>query len=307
MTIVKKSIYQILSTSKRYLFILLSISILNACTGLQTAQDYLLNNQEGLAFFSITQSGVLSSSFQLTFVNEMTNTEFTVNLRKDDFNEIGSNTNTDIQYRVFDKPAGKLSVLRLPEGIYHLKQWGTAESKKTGKNSLKHILDKKFRITNGHALYLGNIHNLNSNTHSSLYIRDNRIRDIEMFNSRYPRVDKTRLLISSEAFMNPASGRDRVFEAFSSCTLDGYQLISKKRLPAHIEKFRTIRIGKKEKKISRIDGYRLKFRSGDNGPVTLSMKIEMSAAKEYQSDKINLAEWFDNIKKTSKYFELQAS
>ena len=291
---------------KRYLLILVSIGFLNACTGLQTAQDYLLNNEEGLAFFSMTQSGVLSSSFQLTFVNEKTGAQFSVNLRKDDVNEIGSKANTDKHYRAFDKPAGKLVVLRLPEGVYQLKHWNTTEKKKTGKNSLSRILNKKFRIMNAHALYLGNIHNLNSVVNSSVFIRDYRIRDISLFKNRYPRVEKAKLLISSKAFLNPAAGRDRVFDAFASCTLEGYQLISKKRLPAHIENYRTIRIGKEEKKISRIDGYRLKFRSGNEGPVTLNMKIEMSAAKEYTTDKKYLTEWFDNFKKTTQNFEFKS-
>lgn len=288
---------------KYSVLILFVINLLVACGSLQISQNYSLNNSEGLVFFSMTQSGVLSSQYQLHFINDKTKVKYVVSFRKSDHHDIGFRKNDQSGFRRFDAAVGKLAVLRLPEGIYTLRKWSTKENKKKGKNSLKYSPNKKFRVMNAHSLYLGNLHLINSDTHSSLLIIDNRIRDLKLFNQRYPQVDKSKLLIASQSFLNPASGRDRVFDAYTSCTLEGYSLYSKKRLPTHVEKFRTLRVNSEDKKISRIDGYRLKFKGTDGLP-ELSMKVELSAAKDYVSDKSVTQEWFDEISKKKKKLEI---
>ncbi len=294
---------KLLNQFKYSVLILLAINLLVACGSLQISQNYSLNNSEGLVFFSMTQSGALSSQYQLHFVNDKTKAKYVVSFRKNDHNMIGFKGNDQSGFRRFDEAVGKLAVLRLPEGIYTLRKWSTVENKKKGKNSLKHSPNKKFKIMNAHSLYLGNLHLINSGTHSSLLIIDNRIRDLNLFNQRYPQVDKSKLLIASQSFLNPASGRDRVFDAYTSCTLEGYSLYSKKRLPTHVEKFRTLRVNSEDKKISRIDGYRLKFKGSDGLP-ELSMKVELSAAKDYVSDKSVTQAWFGEISKKKKKLDI---
>ena len=289
---------KLLNRFKYSVLILFAINLLVACGSLQISQNYYLNNSEGLVFFSMTQSGVLSSRYQLHFVNEKTKAKYVVSFRQGDHHDIGFRENDQSSSRGFDDVVGKLAVLRLPEGIYSLRKWSTVENKKTGKNSLKYTTNKKFRVMNAHSLYLGNLHLLNSDKQSSLLILDNRIRDLRLFNQRYPQVDKNKLLITSQSFLNPASGRDRIFDAYTSCTLEGYSLYSKKRLPAHVEKFRTLRVNSEDKKISRIDGYRLKFK-GSNGLPELSLKVELSAAKDYVADKLVTQEWFDEVSEKS--------
>lgn len=294
---------KLLNRFKYSVLILFAINLLVACGSLQISQNYSLNNSEGLVFFSMTQSGVLSSQYQLHFVNDKTKEKYVVSFRQGDHNDIGFRKNDQSSSRRFDDVVGKLAVLRLPEGVYSLRKWSTVENKKTGKNSLKYSPNKKFRVMNAHSLYLGNLHLLNTDKQSSLLIMDNRIRDLRLLYQRYPQVDKNKLLITSQSFLNPASGRDRIFDAYTSCTLEGYSLYSKKRLPTHVEKFRTLRVNSEDKKISRIDGYRLKFK-GSNGLPELSLKVELSAAKDYVADKSVTQEWFDEVSKKSKKIDI---
>lgn len=292
-----------LTRFKLSIFVLFASSFFVGCSSLQTSQNYFLNKTEGLVFFSMTESGALNSHFQLAFKNEATNADIVVNLREADHYEIGFNAQDKTAFRAFDNPIGKLVVLRLPEGIYSLKRWSTDVQKEPGKYSLSYSPDKKFRVMNGHSLYLGNLHLLNSNSISSLLMMDHRIRDTNLFYKYYPQADKSKLLIASKSFLDPASVRDRTFDVYTGCGLKGYELFSKKRLPSHIEKFRTLRVGEKERKISRIDGYRLKFDSVVGGP-ELNAKIELSDARQYLSDKKNIKEWFDEVSKTFDGFEI---
>ncbi|MDH5424470.1 MAG: hypothetical protein OEY29_05725 [Gammaproteobacteria bacterium] len=251
----------------------------------------------------MTESGILSSGFQLIFKNEATDADIVVNLRESERHEIGKNTEDKSGSRGFDKPAGKLVVLRLPEGIYSLKQWSAGEQKSRGKYSLSYSPDKKFRVMNGHSLYLGNLHLLNSGSKNSLIMMDHRARDMDLFYSHYPHADKGKLLVASRAFLDPASVRERVFDAYTGCGLSDYELFSKKRLPAHIEKFRTLRVGEKERKISRMDGYRLKFESLAGGPL-LSARTELSDSRQYLSDKKMIKEWFEEVSQKINEFEI---
>jgi len=289
--------------SKKYLFILLFGVLLNACSGLQTAQDYLLNNDEGLVFFSMTESGIFAP-YQLTFVNESTQHRIAINLRETDQLDIGLNNNKMPAVRSYANPRGKLIVLRLPEGVYQFDKWSSTGAKKLGKHSLGYSPAKKFRVMNGGSLYLGNVHLVSSESAQSLYVRDNRIRDFKLFAKRYPRVEKNKILISSRAFLDPASARNEVFDAYTSCNIDGYGLTSKKRLPSAAEKFRVLRVASKEEKISRIDGYRLKYKIND-GPIALNMKVELSDASQYISDKKIIGEWIENIKSTVSGFNVE--
>lgn len=296
------------SPIKHFLLKLLAFSgasafLISGCTGLQTAQDYLLNENEGLVFFSMTESGQLGERFELTFVNESSNKKIKIALHKDEQLEIGNNKSPQ-QYLAYDQPRGKLVVLRLPEAVYRLDNW-QSDKQVNGRFSLDKSPGKKFKVKTGHALYLGNIHLLGDDSKTSLFIRDNRIEDHQLFLKRYPRVDKNKLLISSKYFLDPAKGRERFFDAYTSCQVAGYQMISKKRLPSSIEKFRTIQVASKERKISRIDGYRLKFRYPD-GPVTLSMKVELSDTRQYATDKKVLNDWMQDIKSSIKEFTVSS-
>jgi len=296
---------RIYNLPKKFFFVLFVIGLLNACSGLQTAQDYLLNDNEGLAFFSMTESGNLSSSYQLTFLNESTQRPVVINLRSTDQLDIGYQSTNNLAVRAYDNPRGKLVVLRLPEGVYRFDKWSSGKSK-LGKHSLDLLPGKKFRVMNGRALYLGNIHLVSSNKLNSLFIRDNRIRDFQLFSKRYPRVENSKILVSSGAFLEPAVMRDRVLDAYTSCNIKGYGLTSKKRLPAAAEKFRILRIASKEKKVSRLDGYRLKYII-DDGPVALNMKVELSEASQYVADKKVIKEWMENIKSTIAGFKVEFS
>lgn len=278
--------------------IILLLGLLTACSSLQISQNYSLNNTEGLVFFSMTESGVLTSKYELVFISEDTKSEYVVSLEKGDHYQIGFKENDLESARTFDEAIGKLSVLRLPEGVYRFTSWSTRENKPIGENSLKQLLNKKFRVKNGHALYLGNLHLLNSKKESSLLVMDNRVRDLKLFYQRYPQVDKDKMLIASKVFLDPASGRDRVFDAYIGCVLEDHQLYSKKRLPIHTEPFRTLRVNSVDRKISRIDGYRLKFK-GVAGMPDLNMKVELSSAKNYVSDKRLIQEWFAGVGKKS--------
>lgn len=300
----KSLIQSIIGFSKKYSLILFIGGLLNACSGLQTAQDYLLHADEGLVFFSITESGVLSSSYQLTFVNESTQNRIKVNLRKTDQLDIGFKKNDKSVVRSYADPRGKLIVLRLPEGVYRFEEWSSDKNKKLGKRSLISHPGKKFRVMNNHSLYLGNVHLVSSENTKSLFVRDNRIRDFKLLHKRYPRVDKNKILVSSRAFLDPAAERNRVFDAYTGCNIDGYELISKKRLPAEAEKFRLLKIASKEEKISRIDGFRLKYKIID-GPVALNMKVELSDASQYVSDKENIEKWIKNIDSTVSDFKIE--
>lgn len=300
--IFKPSLLAVKKAARFYLLLIFAGISLHACTGLQTAHDYLLNEKEGLVFFSLTESGFLGSGSELTFINESTQKKTSVKLNKDQSLEIGSAGQNQNNYRRYDNPIGKLVVLRLPEGIYRFDQWSSA-NKLPGKHSISSSPGYKFKVMNDRALYLGNIHLLNSKTHSSLIIRDNRSKDKKLFFERYPRVDKSKLLISSKSFLDPAKDRNRVFSAYIGCQFDGYGLASQRRLPANIEKFRTLRIASKEEKISRIDGYRLKFKKDDE-PLTLSMKIELSDASQYESDKDIVRRWMKDIKEGVKTFNI---
>ena len=274
-----------------------------SCSSLQTSQNYLLNKAEGLVFFSMTQSGVLSSRFQLKLVNETTKADYVVSLRKDDQFEIGANKNELKAVRLVDNPVGKMVILRLPEGVYSLSSWSAEEKKATGKYSLSKTPGRKFRVSNARSLYLGNIHLQNSVRLSSLFIMDNRSRDLELFYKHYPRVEKNKLLVASRAFLNPAAGRDRIFEAYTNCSLKDYGLYSKKRLPSNTMQFRTLRIKGKDEKVSRIDGYRLKYASSAGRP-ELSMKVELSDTRSYLQDKNVITEWFNDIVSKNKDFEI---
>lgn len=253
----------------------------------------------------MTESGILSSQFKLHFINEHTKAKYIVSLKKGDHYDIGFKKKDQAGSRAFDDVIGKLVVLRLPEGVYSLKKWSTAENKKIGSSSLNYLLNKKFRAMNSRSLYLGNLHLLNSEKQSSFFVMDNRIRDLNIFYKRYPQVNKNKLLIASKAFLDPASGRDRVFDAYTNCRLKGYSLFSKKRLPAHLEKFRTLRVNSEDKKVSRIDGYRLKFKN-DFGMPRLDIKVELSAAKDYMTDKKVIEEWFDGVSKKINSFDVRS-
>jgi len=276
--------------------------VLNGCTGLQTAQDYLLNEAEGLVFFTMTESGQLSEKLELTFINESNNKKVRVALHQGEKLEIGSGKTAVNNVLSYDEPRGKLVVLRLPEAIYRLDQWQSGQLK-LGRYSLASSPNKKFKVKSNHALYLGNIHLLASAEKKSLLIRDNRQHDHELFFKHYPRVDKNKLLIASKLFLDPATGRERFFDVFTGCGMKDYELISKKRLPSSIEKFRTLQVASKERKISRIDGYRLKFRTPD-GPVALSMKIELSDVSQYVADKKVINDWMNDVGKVAKGFRV---
>jgi len=281
-----------------------SILLLSGCAGIQTAQDYLLNNDEGLVFFTMTESGHLGERFELTFVNESNNKKIKIALHKDEKLEIGNNKATQ-QYLAYDQPRGKLVVLRLPDAVYRLDNW-QSDKQSHGRFSLGPSPGKKFKVKTGHALYLGNIHLIGDNSKTSLFIRDNRIDDRRLFFKHYPRVDKNKVLISSKYFLDPATGRERFFDAYTSCQVNNYQMISKKRLPSGSEKFRTLQVASKERKISRIDGYRIKFRHPD-GPVILNMKIELSDARQYVADKKVLDEWIQDVKRSIKEFNVSSA
>ena len=277
--------------------------LLASCSSLQTSQNYLLNKSEGLVFFSMTQSGILSSRFQLKFINEVSKADYVVNLRKGDKFEIGFDKNDPQANRLIDNPVGKMVILRLPEGVYSLSNWSAEEKKATGKHSLSKMPNRRFRVSNGRPLYLGNLHLQNTAQLSSFFIMDNRARDLDLFYKHYPRVEKNKLLVASKAFLNPAEGRSRVFEAYTNCSLKDYGLYSKKRLPPNTTPFRTLRIKDKDKKVSRIDGYRLKYASSTGQP-ELNMKIELSDAKSYLQDKKVITEWFNVVVSKNKDFEI---
>ena len=279
---------------------------LMSCSSLQTPQNYLLNKAEGLVFFSMTESGVLSSRFQLKFVNETTRADYVVSLRKGDQFEIGFDKKDLNASRLVDNPVGKMVVLRLPEGVYSLSNWSAEEKKATGKYSLSKKPNRKFRVSNGRSLYLGNLHLQNSAQISSFFIMDNRSRDLSLFYKHYPRVQENKLLVASKAFLNPAAGRSRVFNAYTNCSLQDYGLYSKKRLPSNTAQFRTLRIKDKDKKVSRIDGYRLKYASSSGRP-ELSMKIELSDARSYLQDKKVIKEWFNIVASKNKDFEVKVN
>lgn len=274
-----------------------------SCTGIQTAQDYLLNNEEGLVYFTLTKSGKISSSYQLKFVNESNQKVIIVSMNQNDVLDIGEHLQDKKHYREYDKPLGKLVVLRLPEAVYRFDSW-QSDNQQTGKHSLPKSPNKKFKVSTGHALYLGNIHLLSDKNQASLFIRDNREHDRQLFFKRYPRVDSKRLLVASKIFLDPAKDRDRVFESYTGCPLNGYELFSINRLPTTVAKFRTLKVNSKDKKISRIDGYRMRFRK-DDGAGAVSMKVELSEVSRYVADKKVINEWMDSVQHSVKNFEIE--
>lgn len=279
---------------KNLLFLLLATHFMFACSTLKESQHSPLAAAQGLAFFSMTISGYTDSEFKLTFVNELTEQEIKVELKTSD-SEIGSDVIADDGFRSFFYPKGKLVELSLPEGIYRLKKWVANPDKRVTKESLNYSLNKKFKVMAGRELYLGNIHlHVMQKTHS-LFIRDNRIRDVTLFYKKHDELEKSELLISSAAFLNPVANREYLFNAYANCSPDKYALFSKKRLPQNADKFRTLKFGSEEKKISRIDGYRLKYRD-HSGHETLNIKAELSDARQYQQDKNIIRQWFGGFK-----------
>lgn len=294
--------FQIIKILKRSVFVLLAAYLFTACSSLQTSSNYFLNKNEGLVVFSMTESGVLSSQYQVVLFNEKTKTDYAITLRKGDQYDIGFKESDSASHRSFDNPVGKLVVLRLPEGIYSLKHWPVKAKKKLGSNSLKRYPNKKFRVMSGHSLYLGNFHLLSSETKNSFFIADNRIRDLPLFYQRYPQVDKSKLLVASKLLLDPASGRDRVFSAYTACEFQNYKLFSKKRLPPQADKFRKLIIGDKEKKVSRIDGFRLKYEP-QTGEPELRIKVELSDNSDYISDKEITKSWIETVARKSERLE----
>ncbi|MDH5393504.1 MAG: hypothetical protein OEY11_09990 [Gammaproteobacteria bacterium] len=267
---------------------------LSACGAPKTTPHKAFANAQGLAFFSITESGFSNALFKLVFINELTKKQITVELKNDDF-EIGSEQAGEKDFRSFVQPRGKLVELKLPEGVYSLKQWQANQQKKTGSYSLRPAANKKFKVLGGRALYLGNIH-LHSLEHTqSVFIRDRRDRDVALFYNKHAGLDKSELLISSSAFLNPASNREHLFNAYTRCSFSDYQLYSKKRLPPGVEKFRTLQVASEKKKVSRLDGYRLKYKN-KSGFEVLNIKVELSDARQYAEDKKTIREWFDGFK-----------
>ena len=127
--------FQIIKILKRSVFVLLAAYLFTACSSLQTSSNYFLNKNEGLVVFSMTESGVLSSQYQVVLFNEKTKTDYAITLRKGDQYDIGFKESDSASHRSFDNPVGKLVVLRLPEGIYSLKHWPVKAKKKLVSNS----------------------------------------------------------------------------------------------------------------------------------------------------------------------------
>lgn len=290
------------------LFFYFILILIAGCSGLQTAYDYRLNKNEGLVFFSVTQSGELQSSFKLVFESLENQQKIVTHLRLSETPEIGDlpAANTD-RYSSYDNPVGKLVVFRLPEGVYQLSQWETSnQALLADKYSLAKNLDRKFRVSSGNLLYLGNIHQISSKDQTRVLIRDQRIRDIKLFSKHYPLVETKDLKVASKLFLNPAEDRHRIFDAYTSCGFDdGPELISKRRLPSDSQPFRTLKIENQELKISRIDGYRLKYAYPDQ-QVFISIKVELSEARDYRQDRLYVNQWLDYIDKTVENFELQS-
>ncbi|MDH5518336.1 MAG: hypothetical protein OEY36_11065 [Gammaproteobacteria bacterium] len=276
------------------LFLWLSAHFVLSCSSSNQTRIQPLADSQGQVFFSMTVSGYPAFEFKLTFVNELTSQEITAELRNND-SEIDSGQESADGFRSFLTPKGKLIELALPAGVYRLKQWTAKPDTPLGEYSLAKDLNKRFRVKAGHELYLGNLHlHLRQKT-QSLFIRDNRLRDVSLFYQRHDRLKEGSLLISSAVFLNPAANRAHLFNAYAGCSPSGYQLYSKKRLPLSAEKFRTLRLATEHKKVSRIDGYRLKFRD-PNGYETLNLAAELSDARHYQQDKEHIRQWFVGIK-----------
>lgn len=275
----------------KLLISLFIISIVSSCSVSELEHNYQLTDKEGLAFFSLSRSGELSGQLELSFsgLNDSGPLKFRLNSQSEiDFGPVKHNGNAP-----YDQAIGKLFVMRLPEGVYQLNEWRL--TKNDGSADVSRPLVKKFRVANHKALYLGNIHLTSGAENKQVRINDRRFRDIPLFLSKYKKLTRSQVLITSGIFLDTTLTRNQLLDDFTSCEFfDGLQIISNRRLPVTAPKFRIIKKQTEEIEISRADGVKLKLAYPGQPPL-ITNKIEFSVNAKYQEDKNKIKDWLHSI------------
>lgn len=194
-----------------YLFVLFFL-LLNGCAARNIAREYSLDESKGtgIMLVSLTQAGLPSSLNMFADLRGVDNDYKSAVAVTDIF------FSADWRCPPFgisteDKPCGRLAVVELPQGEYEFYSWhgGSGGGPGTVSTSVqaRQEFSKRFKITAGKVVYIGNIHFsiilytkglLGIPVRSPSYdmkINDMRERDLPLFYSKYPKITSDKILI----------------------------------------------------------------------------------------------------------------
>ena len=96
-----------------------------------------------------------------------------------------------------DKPCGRLVIMELPQGEYEFYSWEGSLSGGLGTFIVKprQQFSKRFRVTAGKAVYVGNIHFSGIGEDTSMKVVDMRERDLALLYRKSPKIKPENVLI----------------------------------------------------------------------------------------------------------------
>lgn len=88
------------------------------------------------------------------------------------------------------EPCGRLAVIELPQGEYEFYSWHGGSSNGKISTSVKAMneFSKRFKVTSGKVVYVGNVHLAIGGGRFAMRISDKRDRDLPLFSSKYPKI-----------------------------------------------------------------------------------------------------------------------
>jgi hypothetical protein len=144
-----------------YLFMLF-ILLLNGCAARNIAREYSFDEAKGTGIMlaSVTQAGLPSTFNMFADLRGVDNdyksaVAVTDLFASSDWRCPPFGTSTE------DKPCGRLAVVELPQGEYEFYSWhGAATTGPTSSRSVRsqQEFSKRFKVTAGKVVYIGNIH-----------------------------------------------------------------------------------------------------------------------------------------------------
>lgn len=97
-----------------------------------------------------------------------------------------------------EQPCGRLAVIELPQGEYEFYSWhGGASTGATSSVTVKsrQEFSKRFKVTAGKVVYVGNVHFSVSGGWYAMKIIDKRDRDLPLFSRKYPKITSDNIQI----------------------------------------------------------------------------------------------------------------
>lgn len=184
-----------------YLFVLFTL-LLNGCAARNIAREYSLDEAKGtgIMLVSVTQAGLPSSFNMFADLRGVDNDYKSAVAITDIFFVLSADwrcppfgTSTE------DKPCGRLAVVELPQGEYEFYSWhgGSGGAPGTVRKSVRarQEFSKRFKVTAGKVVYIGNIHFSVSGGSYAIKIIDKRERDLPLFYSKYPKIPSDKIQI----------------------------------------------------------------------------------------------------------------